>query len=523
MFIYLFSLLMYCVFLCIDSKRITQQRRANSQLSNTSSAAISTEVKLKEELECVTVDGFSLFILNNAGRKELDKFRHHVMIELSELKIVNIDNVLQSLFEQEYEMKVESQQPDDGDVCKQLATLSETDVQKKYLNPFLNKYDGLDTSTANRGVPYYILNGQKLGTDGAKPDGMSTCGPLCIEIKKGSPSKKIIDDDKGVIRQGINRVRLQMMMHAFLRVSVCICLTQSHAHVVWALRLKYHKQEMYFARIDLSKWAVLWRSINEVFKSKYDSFIMPDGAALMYAMQGMGWDPWRRRSRWLKHSMSNVYAVYPLNKGKGVNKFEHVIKVIINSDYSEAVVWENLLPSLKAAYGNPFFAIRGWKSNKQVYSDGDVEVNYDDVKGNNDDKSYYWHTSKYKTVIENISKDCEMLVMHRGEHVEEGNVDVFEDVRKCLVAIHNNGWMHMDVRLPNVLKFGDTYQLIDFGFTQKIEKDKVTETTLSSGRLEVAKNAGIVLQDHNEDDLVPWSPDKDIWMALAGVRGLEFY
>lgn len=42
---------------------------------------------------------------------------------------------------------------------------------------------------------------------------------------------------------------------------------------------------------------------------------------------------------------------------------------------------------------------------------------------------------------------------------------MYKDISKALKILHNNGYVHRDIKLENIVKCGDEYKLIDFGFT----------------------------------------------------------
>ncbi len=46
--------------------------------------------------------------------------------------------------------------------------------------------------------------------------------------------------------------------------------------------------------------------------------------------------------------------------------------------------------------------------------------------------------------------------------------EIFDECLSSLKRIHAAGYCHTDLRRPNILKFGDRYELIDFGDAVKI-------------------------------------------------------
>ena len=58
--------------------------------------------------------------------------------------------------------------------------------------------------------------------------------------------------------------------------------------------------------------------------------------------------------------------------------------------------------------------------------------------------------------------------MKRGEPIPShySYTDIYLNCRESLKRLHVQGYCHTDIRLPNILKFGDKLELIDFGECQ---------------------------------------------------------
>ena len=60
------------------------------------------------------------------------------------------------------------------------------------------------------------------------------------------------------------------------------------------------------------------------------------------------------------------------------------------------------------------------------------------------------------------------IIMNQGTACDEvSSNEIMSGVCRSLFALHQSGYVHRDIRLPNILKFGDHVQLIDYGFACK--------------------------------------------------------
>ena len=60
------------------------------------------------------------------------------------------------------------------------------------------------------------------------------------------------------------------------------------------------------------------------------------------------------------------------------------------------------------------------------------------------------------------------IFMNNGTECEKVSPsDIMAGVCRSLFALHQSGYVHRDIRFPNILKFGDQIQLIDYGFARE--------------------------------------------------------
>lgn len=87
-------------------------------------------------------------------------------------------------------------------------------------------------------------------------------------------------------------------------------------------------------------------------------------------------------------------------------------------------------------------------------------------------------------------------------------------VCKSLTYIHDCGICHRDVRLSNILKFGNYYQLIDFGLSGPTGSEIVLTT---GGRLD---GVGYRLLGSRDGDKVTWDSADDYHMCVQTITAL---
>ena len=90
---------------------------------------------------------------------------------------------------------------------------------------------------------------------------------------------------------------------------------------------------------------------------------------------------------------------------------------------------------------------------------------------------------------------------------------VFNDCVASLNAIHKKGFVHGDIRMPNILLFGKTYSLIDFGEAASIHATmSVSLENISTCR----RNKG-PLEFLEVKSKVSWTPKHDFEMLARAV------
>jgi hypothetical protein len=109
------------------------------------------------------------------------------------------------------------------------------------------------------------------------------------------------------------------------------------------------------------------------------------------------------------------------------------------------------------------------------------------------------------------------ILMRPGISISVANDNipsVFLGACKSLQLTHACGFCHRDVRLSNILKFGVSYQLIDFGLSGPVNGDVVLQ---AGGRLD---GVGYRLQGRKSADIVNWMCTDDYEMLIQTITAL---
>jgi len=117
-----------------------------------------------------------------------------------------------------------------------------------------------------------------------------------------------------------------------------------------------------------------------------------------------------------------------------------------------------------------------------------------------------------------------VIFMRVGESVAVLSKDWVDGVNLCLQCTHAAGYVHCDIRSANVLKFGDSIQLIDYDHCRKLAVDEPCPPPISwnGGQWRgVGTRLARLLADKSEDMVLCWSPADDYEMAMVSMLSLS--
>ena len=90
-------------------------------------------------------------------------------------------------------------------------------------------------------------------------------------------------------------------------------------------------------------------------------------------------------------------------------------------------------------------------------------------------------------------------------------------VCQCLLATHKAGYVHCDIRSPNMLKFGDTFQLIDYDHGGQLDVNGEAIVYISSSGAQRKTVGPRVARLLCSSDVVEWTIIDDYEMLLECI------
>jgi hypothetical protein len=251
-----------------------------------------------------------------------------------------------------------------------------------------------------------------------------------------------------------------------------------------------------------------------------------DAALVLRAVQSLGVNPWLCCIKRIAHSMHNVYAVtfpsiisYPSNSSSSRKQCEgviadqphFVIKVIqqdvaFNKEYS-------CLQRLKPDYflgGMPFSQSvvqpRDLHAQLPVPPVSDIELS-SSITACSIADVVWWRTNPIPT--------CGgVLLMKIGQPISIATLPqvarwaIYKDCVNCINKLADEGYHHTDVRLANILRFDDVYQLIDYG------EVVVIGDTVNLNQCSEERKHSIALRFGDDGSHVCWDRGHDIEMLV---------
>jgi hypothetical protein len=141
------------------------------------------------------------------------------------------------------------------------------------------------------------------------------------------------------------------------------------------------------------------------------------------------------------------------------------------------------------------------------------------LKGNCSDEAcdrYWWN---YRMV--NVQEEEYVCVIMRNakEIVQHSDVQVNLRFLSCLQEIHKKNVLHCDLRIWNLMDFGDNYYIVDFDVAVHLEGKESFDIDLrqAAGQKQFMVAKMGVKQDAIS---VEWNQEKDLVMLMATLKGL---
>jgi hypothetical protein len=249
----------------------------------------------------------------------------------------------------------------------------------------------------------------------------------------------------------------------------------------------------------------LWSIASKV--SGPESFLTADAALVMHGIKAAGYNPWLCRVRLLDWSQHNVYAIsvpqiFKKKVGVHCDKPDFVLKVMRSDDTFARE--EAALTAIKPDY---ILGTR-WHNSNEPISIGEKKHK---KRWSLESIEKIWWVS----ALRHLPTEGGVVAMKLGEKLGDdidANADlqirIIDDCMSSLQRIHNAGYVHTDLRRPNLLLFNDTFMPVDFGEAVKIET-AVDLNTFSSGRRNLTFN--------RNTEIVHWGKEHDVEMLFRAV------
>jgi hypothetical protein len=225
-----------------------------------------------------------------------------------------------------------------------------------------------------------------------------------------------------------------------------------------------HIKMTLFSLADADSVDLYWHALS---KLPITRFLSRDAIPIWQALDALDVNPFYCRIELLGRSINRVYGVYfPFLGPRGVPTFVtrprpdpwKVIKVVdgdANYDFEKAAL-EAIRP---AWYSGHFSQIAQRLPQKPDQS----------VVQTSPKQAVWWQKLPYDEFsgglifMEPGKQICSTALPDNQLNWEHVMLDCWHSLQR----IHERGYCHCDVRIPNICKFGDNYELVDYGFARK--------------------------------------------------------
>ena len=360
---------------------------------------------------------------------------------------------------------------------------------------------------------------------------------FCLEIKttpevKNESIDNITSHDFAVVKQAVQRVTTAASVAAYLKKSVAFAATGRSAWlVVYQRCFLPHSQRVNILRISHAHVFSLWHELVRVSNECLNWWLTEDGPHILYALHSLGASPEWTGVQLGGESSSRVYKVllpqlydYGTDNKKtpGVNPASPAFcfKVVVCDD--KYAVESEALAAVKNQYGPQHYTLgnllvpseqceyKHWQkwNMPNAFPDSSFVIASSEVTRNRTIKFY----------------GGGVIFMRVGESVAVLSKDWVDGVNLCLQCTHAAGYVHCDIRSANVLKFGDSIQLIDYDHCRKLAVDEPCPPPISwnGGQWRgVGTRLARLLADKSEDMVLCWSPADDYEMAMVSMLSLS--
>jgi hypothetical protein len=429
-------------------------------------------------------------------------------------------------------------------------TLQLNGRNEKELQTFLTtnctSLNAVDTHSSAKNVMEFMFprkfGGEVVYTNTGKSDLTSSVRKMLIEVKSSSK-------ENALIVQMLERLCTSMDISHVLRNSIVFGATPQNGFVFIATRQipversDTNQVSLYMFRVELSDLLYMWQLASNIDDST--AYLTTDAPLLLHSLDKLGYVAWLCRVRLLDWSQHRVYAITLPEKiqwpdSQAVSSNESLAEANTDTKGGRLVVgvrgdsphfavkivcideeFQRELGVLDAVKPSYFISGISWvgkgkgkvsrnKGARVHAPESTAEVFKQHAGGRNKIKSWWSLKQTTRPLLGGA------LVMHVGENIPEPLDDtlrrvVFHDCIISLRPFHEAGYLHTDLRLPNLLKFQGKYQPVDFGDAVKTGA-LVNVDDFSQGRKQLLAAA-----NNSTQRCIKWNIGHDIEMLSRAV------
>lgn len=449
----------------------------------------------------------------------------------------------------------------------------ESDYQSNVLTPLTE--DGVDFYPCSDANAAFLFKNHENWTRSAKVDLISAHLPCFIEIKTDdkrktvTERKQMIDSiTKEVVIQGVERLDALARVNGTIGEAFVFAATGRGTYLIHFVRYTPEKVKntgksgalnFYYLGCNDALFHSVWhglvnKSVREVQHDWCPFWLTRDAPMVLRILSEMHLPHALCRIKLVGCSSNAVYGITLMDNNNIIQKrvVHFCIKVIGDENwcpqkgFSEEDLTEQevrLSGTIATAAHNekrPCYLWAGFTASSEkiewwIRTPADIDeaarmLTAIKIKG----RDCAW----WKLVPTRDTRSSGALIMQAGHYNHKITFaelpKLMLEVSECLSFYHRQGILHRDIRLPNVVKFGESFQLIDFGLAvpQNANSRNITLTQLRNcGKsvLRRALSAGLVNTSNNQLEYIgggkyeevlfddQWSADDDHEMFAAMV------
>jgi hypothetical protein len=351
----------------------------------------------------------------------------------------------------------------------------------------------IDTHNSPNGLPLFMCPQDGRFSMTAKPDLTMKNFPAFLELKCANASPAVYTDDLDGLHQGLDRVMTTTSLAAYISKLVVFVMTGVRCYVlVFKREINDGKdlmtETMSLDRVSFETLRALWAQLSRYGTDHPDCHLTSDGAILLSTLRACGYPPGYCRTQFLDKSNSSIYSVtIPTCQGqRGIfvdaAKKDLAIKIITRQDKFEVESRclrqiASKIPELKGHFlqDSPyasfqFYALGHYRDDEQrlEWYGQQKPDHLSPCQIEDQTVSTWWSPAFAPALAPPHGRIGGAILMRVGSHVADDEIhkaELSQILKGALVSFHFShgaSIVHRDIRRNNLMKFGESWQLIDF-------------------------------------------------------------